>query len=211
MTFSGIPIAALDFYDDLEMDNTKEFWTANKAVYDESVRGPIEALAAALEPEFGKAKIFRPYRDVRFAADKTPYKTNQGAVFGGSSVYFHISAAGLFVAGGFWRMTSAQIGRLRNAVADDVKGPELEKILATLEKKGFEIGGEQLKRVPPGFDKEHPRAERLKFKSITAHRELGAPEWLSTKKAQTEIAKALRAFGPMNEWLEANVGRELDM
>ena len=77
--FAGFPVAALDFYDDLEVDNTKSFWTAHKQVYDECVKAPMTAFCAALESEFGPAKVFRPYRDVRFAKDKTPYKTHQGA------------------------------------------------------------------------------------------------------------------------------------
>ncbi|HXH80025.1 DUF2461 family protein [Nocardioides sp.] len=63
MSFTGFPVAALDFYDDLEMDNTRSFWEANKAVYDESVAAPMKALTDALQPEFGAAKAFRPYRD----------------------------------------------------------------------------------------------------------------------------------------------------
>src|SRR5437868_7341896 len=65
--FTGFPEAALDFYDDLEMDNTKSFWEAHRTVYDEAVAAPMKALVDALEPEFGTAKVFRPYRDVRFA------------------------------------------------------------------------------------------------------------------------------------------------
>lgn len=68
--FDGIPLAALDFYEDLENDNSKSFWTKHKHVYEESVRAPLESLAAELAPEFGPAKLFRPYRDVRFAKDK---------------------------------------------------------------------------------------------------------------------------------------------
>jgi uncharacterized protein (DUF2461 family) len=64
--FTGIPEAALDFFDDLELDNTKSFWTAHKHVYDDAVKAPLEALLTELAPEFGKAKMFRPYRDVRF-------------------------------------------------------------------------------------------------------------------------------------------------
>jgi len=78
MSFTGIPVAALDFYEDLENDNSKAFWTAHKDVYDEQVKAPLVALAAALGPEFGDGKFFRPYRDIRFAKDKTPYKTHQG-------------------------------------------------------------------------------------------------------------------------------------
>jgi uncharacterized protein (DUF2461 family) len=67
--FEGFPVAALDFYDDLELDNTKSFWAAHKDVYETCVKAPMAALVAALEPEFGTAKVFRPYRDVRFDKD----------------------------------------------------------------------------------------------------------------------------------------------
>ncbi len=70
MSFDGFPIAALDFYEDLEDDNSKTFWQAHKHVYDESVRAPMEALLLELEKPFGPAKLFRPYRDVRFSKEK---------------------------------------------------------------------------------------------------------------------------------------------
>ena len=207
MTFTGIPVAALDFYEDLEADNSKAFWTAHKHVYDESVRAPIEALIAALAPEFGSAKLFRPYRDVRFAKDKTPYKTHQGAWFGDSARYVHISAAGLFVAAGYWETASAQVDRLRRAVADDVAGGQLERALAEVRKRSLVVGGEQITRVPAGYDKEHPRADLLRYKTLTVSREFGAPAWLATKRAQTEIVKAWRAMSPVVDWLDTHVGR----
>jgi uncharacterized protein (TIGR02453 family) len=207
MAFTGIPLAALDFYDDLEADNSKAFWTAHKPVYDEAVRAPLEALGAALAEEFGAPKVFRPYRDVRFAKDKTPYKTNQGVYFADSSRYLHITAAGLFVAGGYWDTSSPQVARLREAVADDVSGPRLEQAIAAVTKAGFEIGGDRLSRVPTGYDKEHPRGELLKHKSLTGHAELGAPAWLSTKRAVTEVTKRFRALAPLVDWLDDNVGR----
>lgn len=208
MAFTGIPVAALDFYEDLEADNTKSFWTAHKHIYDEQVRAPLEALAIGLEPEFGAPKFFRPYRDVRFAKDKTPYKTHQGMWFGESSRYLHISAAGLFVAAGYWDTSPAQVDRLRRAVADDVSGPGLVRAVASVAKAKFELGGHQLTRVPSGYPKDHPRAELLKYKSLTAHREFGCPAWLSTVKARTEIAKAFRGVAPMVAWLDTHVGRD---
>jgi uncharacterized protein (DUF2461 family) len=69
VSFEGFPVAALDFYDDLEVDNTRSFWEAHKHVYAEAVLAPMKALTAALEPEFGTAKIFRPYREVQFSAN----------------------------------------------------------------------------------------------------------------------------------------------
>jgi uncharacterized protein (TIGR02453 family) len=207
VSFTGIPVAALDFYEDLEADNTKAFWTAHKWIYDEQVKAPLEALATALEPEFGTPKMFRPYRDVRFAKDKTPYKTHQGVHFAESARYLHISAAGLFVAAGYWDTSPAEVDRLRRAVAEDVSGPALERAIASVRKAKFELGGHQLTRVPPGFPKDHPRAELLRYKSLTAHREVGCPAWLATKRAQAEITKALRAVTPLVTWLETHVGR----
>jgi len=205
--FNGIPVEALDFYEDLENDNSKTFWTAHKHVYDGSVRAPLEALGEALAAEFGTPKVFRPYRDVRFAKDKTPYKTNQGVYFGDSARYLHISAAGLFVAGGYWDTSSPQVAKLREAVADDRTGPMLEKAIAAVTKAGFEIGGDRLSRVPTGYDKEHLRAELLKHKSLTGHAELGSPAWLSTKKAVAEVTKRFRALSPLVDWLDDHVGR----
>jgi uncharacterized protein (TIGR02453 family) len=207
VTFTGIPVAALDFYEDLENDNSKTFWTAHKHVYDESVRGPLEELGAALAQEFGPPKVFRPYRDVRFAKDKTPYKTNQGVFFGDSARYLHVSAAGLFVAGGYWDTSSPQVTKLREAVADDRTGSQLEKAMTAVRKAGFEIGGNSLSRVPNGYPKDHPRADLLKHKSLTGHRELGAPAWLPTKKALAEVTKAFRSLTPLVDWLDDHVGR----
>ena len=105
VSFAGFPVAALDFYEDLETDNTKSFWEAHKRVYDESVKAPMMALTAELEPEFGAAKVFRPYRDVRFAKDKTPYKTHQGAFVAAgprTGWYVQVSARGVRTGAGFY-------------------------------------------------------------------------------------------------------------
>ena len=205
--FEGIPVIALDFYEDLEADNSKAFWQAHKPIYDEHVRAPMEALTTELEKEFGTGKLFRPYRDVRFAKDKTPYKTHQGVWFGETSVYVQVSASGLFLAAGYWQTSSAQIGRLRRAVDDDVAGSQLERAVNAVRRKGFQIGGDQITRVPSGFDRDHARADLLRHKTLTAHREVGAPAWLSTKQARAEIAKAWRSSNPLVAWLDTHVGR----
>ncbi len=208
MTFGGVPVAALDFYEDLEADNSKAFWTAHKSVYEESVKAPMLELAALLGPEFGEGKFFRAYRDIRFSKDKTPYKTHQGVVFHDSSRYLQISAAGLFVGGGYWHTSSDQVARLRRAVADDLAGTALEKALASVTKSGLNVHGEQLTRVPSGFDKDHPRADLLRYKALTCGREFGAPKWLATKRAYAEIAKAWRAMSPLVDWLDKHVGHD---
>jgi uncharacterized protein (TIGR02453 family) len=169
-----ISAGALDFYDDLELDNSKSFWTAHKATYESAVKAPMLALMAGLESEFGTAKVFRPYRDVRFAKDKSPYKTNQGAFVPtgpATGWYVEIAAHGVRVGVGFYEAASDRLTRIRSAIADDRTGRQLDKILARLQKQQWQLGGETLKTAPRGYDASHPRIELLRHKSIT----LGKP------------------------------------
>src|ERR1700689_3830898 len=131
MAFSGWPEEALDFYDGLAADNCKSYWTAHKAVYDEKILHPMAELAEELAGEFGEPKIFRPYRDVRFSRDKTPYKTHIGAVIGGTG-YIQLSAEGLGAGAGMWQLSPEQLARYRAAVASDRAGAELERITAVI-------------------------------------------------------------------------------
>ena len=182
--FTGFPVAALDFYDDLELDNTRSFWAAHKETYETAVKAPMAALVAELEDEFGPAKIFRPYRDVRFAKDKTPYKTHQGAYVALSSAigwYVQVSAPGVRVGAGFYDADSARLASYRAAVADDRTGPELEKILRKLTKAGWEVGGDRLKTSPRGYDADHPRIELLRHKSLTIGRNYGFEPFIHTR------------------------------
>ena len=99
MTFEGFPDEGLVFYEGLEADNSKTYWTQHRPVYESCVRAPLQALTDELADEFGPAKLFRPYRDVRFSNDKTPYKTHQGAVVeppgrGAGAWYVQVSADG---------------------------------------------------------------------------------------------------------------------
>ncbi|MGY2029640.1 DUF2461 domain-containing protein [Nocardia gipuzkoensis] len=207
--FTGFPLAGPDFYEDLEADNSKAFWTAHKQIYDEAVLAPMKALVAELEPDFGPAKIFRPYRDVRFTKDKSPYKTAQGAVVRaapGAGWYVQINAAGLYVGGGFYQGSPDQLAQLRATIDDDVRGPELAAILTELAAAGFTIGGEKLKTKPKGYDADHPRIDLLRHKSITCGREFGAPAWLETPRAAKEVRAAWEKMRPLVEWLAAVVG-----
>jgi len=95
--FKGWPAEALEFYEGLEADNTRTYWLAHKPDYDDLVRAPMQALLDELAPAWGAGKIFRPYRDVRFSADKTPYKTHIGARLEGGG-YIQLGADGLAAA-----------------------------------------------------------------------------------------------------------------
>jgi uncharacterized protein (TIGR02453 family) len=207
MAFSGIPFAALDFYEDLEADNSKSWWVAHKQLYEQFVKAPLEALAEELAPEFGTAKLFRPFRDVRFARDKTPYKTHQGVYCAESHRYLHIGAAGLYVSGGMFHLESDQIQRYRRAVADEIAGGALLKAAGAAERAKLVVGGEQLTRIPSGYAKDHPREAELRRKSVTASREFGSPRWLETARTKTEVLTTWRSMQPLIDWLDKNVGR----
>lgn len=207
MTFEGFPERALDFYEGLAADNTKAYWTDHRATYDRDVKAPMEALLARLEPEFGPAKFFRPYRDVRFSKDKTPYKEHAGAVVhGDATLYVQFGADGLYVAGGYWRVETDQALRLRAAIADDVRGPQLVALLDRLVGEGWSIGGERYKRVPKPYDAAHPRADLLHHKSLTASQPLEPGEWLHTSECADRVAGLWRALLPLAAWLRTRVG-----
>lgn len=206
--FTGFPVAALDFYDDLEVDNTKAFWEKHKAVYDASVKAPMTALCAALEPEFGPAKIFRPYRDVRFAKDKTPYKTHQGAfvrVGEATGWYVEVSPRGVRTGAGFYEASSGRPAAFRAAVAHDRFGPELERVLAQLAEQDFEIGGDRLKTTPRGYDAGHPRIELLRHRSLTVGHQLGFEPVIHTPELLDLVRDDWRALRPLVEWVAEHV------
>jgi uncharacterized protein (TIGR02453 family) len=205
MTFSGWPEQALDFYEDLENDNSKSFWTAHKAIYDEAVLRPMTELTEELADEFGEAKIYRPYRDLRFSADKTPYKTNIGASIG--AAYIQLSASGLAAGNGMYHMASDQLERYRQAVANDLSGHELERTIAELASNGYEsLGRDNLKKAPRGFPGDHPRIELLKYKGLIAWHEWPVEPWLSTPKAKDYVREFLIATRPLSDWLYGHVG-----
>ncbi len=208
MQFTGFPVAALDFYDDLEVDNSKSFWDAHRAVYEEAVKAPMTALIDALVPEFApdgqSAKIFRPYRDVRFAKDKTPYKTHQGAfVAAGPAMgwYVELSPRGVRVGGGFYEASGERLAAVRDAIADDRTGPQLQRLLTKLERSGFEIGGEQLKTAPRGYDKEHVRIDLLRRKQIIAGQLYGFEKLIHSPELLDRVREDWRALKPLMAWL----------
>ncbi|MGN6253256.1 MAG: DUF2461 domain-containing protein [Marmoricola sp.] len=206
--FTGFPVAAFDFYDDLELDNTKSFWEAHKGIYAASVRAPMVALTGALAAEFGAAKVFRPYRDVRFARDKTPYKDHQGAFVAAAPAtgwYVEIAAPGFRVGAGFYHAEPADLARIRTGFTDERRGAELEQLLAQLQAAGFERGGETLRTAPRGYDASHPRIDLLRHRSLTLGRSYGFDEAIHTPDLLDRVRDDWRTLRPLVEW----VAREL--
>ena len=205
MTFRGWPAEALEFYEGLLADNSKTYWTANKATYDDLVRAPMVALLEELEPEFGPARIYRPYRDVRFSKDKSPYKTQIAASFerGG---YIRLSADGLGAGAGIYMFSPEQLRRFRSAVDQDSSGAALVGVIADLRKQGIGVSShDELVRVPAGFAKDHPRADLLRYKDLVAWRDWPVAAWLGTAKTKTKLQEFFRTCAPLNDWLGKHV------
>ncbi len=127
MSFQGWPAAALEFFEGLEADNSKSYWQAHKDVYEHAVKAPMDELLTELEPEFGEGRLFRPYRDIRFSKDKTPYKTSIAATIGEG--YVNLSADGLRVGAGMYHMAPDQLERYREAVSAGTTGERLAAIV----------------------------------------------------------------------------------
>ena len=209
--FTGFPDEGLVFYESLEADNSRTYWTEHRRDYETHVRAPMLALTEELTAEFGTPKLFRPYRDVRFSHDKTPYKAHQGAVLhrdgaGAGSLYVQVSAEGLLVSGGCWRLQADQVQRYRRAVADDVQGERLHGEVERLRAAGFSIDGDQLVRAPRGHAVDHPRIALLRHKSLHASRAWEPADWLQERAALDRVRDAWRQFAGLNQWLADNVG-----
>ena len=208
-SFRGWPDAALQFYRDLEADNTRAFWLAHKDTYEGDVRAPFEALSELVAEEFGPLKVFRPNRDVRFSKDKSPYKTRCYAATegeGGEAYYVELSANGLVLASGYWMMANDQLDRYRRAVDDDRAGPALEHILTELAAQKLVNESPGLKTAPKGYPRDHPRVEMLRHKRVAVMRRHPPARWLSTPAAYDRIVEVWRAARPMNAWLAEHVG-----
>ncbi len=182
MTFAGFGPNALPFFKALKFHQSREWFEANRETYESAVKGPMgdlvedvaERLIQAKIPIKGdrKSSLFRIHRDVRFSANKDPYKTNSGVVLSRSGnkndpglLYFHLSPEGCFFAAGFYAPDPVKLARLRTAATRSPKG--FKAMAAKLKKTGLALSIEDsLKRAPRGFeaiqDPEIAAATRLK-------------------------------------------------
>lgn len=209
MGFEGFGDYAVDFYEGLAADNSKAYWTDHKAIYEEQIRGPMLALLAELEAEFGAGKIFRPHRDVRFSGDKSPYKTHCGAVIHlpAAAFYTQLGADGLLVAGGAYHWSADQLARYRVAVDAERSGEELRHLLATVPgSAGMQRGGELLRSRPRGSPVDHPRLDLLRHRSLYLWRSWQPDEVLHQRACLERVRDGWRISRPLTNWLASYVG-----
>ncbi|UDY34854.1 DUF2461 domain-containing protein [Dermatobacter hominis] len=207
--FRGFPAAALEFFDDLEADNTKEWFHAHRDVYDRAVKAPMAALVQELEPEFGPMTLSRPNRDVRFARGRGPYKLEvyaRSRRHDGAGWYVQLMADGLFAGGGIYMPDREQLARLRAAIADDRTGAELVDVVAGLEADGVELMRDgALRTAPRGWPADHPRIELLRLVHLAGGRRFPVRRWLHTAAARDRVVETWRSLQPLVDWIGANV------
>ncbi len=211
--FAGFRPEAFDWFAGLQADNSKRFFTAHRDVYERAVRGAVEAMLEELADEHGgHVRMFRQNRDVRFSADKSPYKTETYGLIverpdSRASLYAQLSAAGLFAGTGYHFLAADQLSRFRDAVLDATAGPELERAVATVHAAGVETFGEALKTAPRGYPRDHPRIELLRHKGLSAGRRLErGGKGIARAAALGHCRATWRVCAPLNEWLDAQVG-----
>jgi uncharacterized protein (TIGR02453 family) len=207
-TTSGFSPKATRFFQDLEENNSREFWTAHSEIYEREVKRPMSELLESLPEQYQPFRLFRMNRDLRFTKDKSPYKTHLGAISdaGGRDYYLHLDGTGLMAAAGKYMMEPDQLERYRTAVDDDSTGQALARILADLEAQSIQtdIGEPTLKSAPRGYAKDHPRVELLRRKGLIGYRTLTGAKLRSG--VRDFVVETFEACRPLVAWLGQHVG-----
>ena len=220
--FEGFADGKARFFKALAKKNDRAWFLAHKAEFEEGWNAPMKLLLADVREaidrgyahcDLDEPRVFRIFRDVRFAKDKSPYKTHIGGYIplkrGGKkatdlpmALYFHVGATETFGAAGHYMMEPESLERFRQAIADEKRGRELLKILASLAKKGFLADShEKLKRVPKGYDPDHPRADLLKRKGLVVSFPKVPAGLLATSRLTKWLAGGCKTAAPLVEWL----------
>ena len=229
--FPGFRPEALGFFRRLARHNTREWFERNRPVYQREVRDPLRALVeemdvrlARIAPELvgdPRRSIFRIHRDVRFSADKSPYKTNAACQFyhrdagrgagqdaegAGAGLYFQLADGECFVAGGICMPARPALEKIREALADDPSA--LDRIVtAPAFRRRFKAITEEamLTRLPRGYQNGHPAARWLRYKSFTAYRALTDRE-IESPRLPATLARDFAALEPLVRWLNGAIG-----
>ena len=193
------------FFVGLQVNNSKAYFESHRKQYEQDVKAPMVALLADLESEFGAARLSRPNRDIRFSADKSPYKTNiyASASAGG---YVALDADGLVVGGGRYMMEPSELASYRAAVAAKGSGEKIAAIVSALRAKGYGVEGQELKRVPPPHPQDHPRGDLLKHKRLIYWRRWEIAPWIATSKARERVRQAWHDGADLDAWLGRYLG-----
>jgi uncharacterized protein (TIGR02453 family) len=201
------PPEALDFLRELEDNNEREWFKANRARYDAYLLGPARSLAEGLS-ELGEPHFFRPYNDTRFHM-RPPIKEQLGVAigYGGAGGYYvELSLDGLLVAAGLHHPAPDQLARFRDAIDDGRRAGAFEHAVRTAAAAGLTLVEPELKRAPRGYPNDHPRVDRLRLKNVTVGRRHALEGWLHEPACVDRVRAELEAARPLVAWLAKHVG-----
>jgi len=201
------PPEALEFLRDLEDNNDRDWFKANRGRYDNYLLEPARALAEQLL-HLGEPHYFRPYHDTRFHS-RPPIKEQLGVAVGygaAGGFYFELSLDGLFVAAGLHRPASDQLERFRALVDDARRAKGFEKAVAAAQAAGLQGAESELKRAPRGYAPDHPRVDLLRLKTLTVSQRHPLRRWLHTRECDKRVIAQLEAAKPLVSWLAEHVG-----
>jgi uncharacterized protein (TIGR02453 family) len=195
------------FFLGLKVNNSKAYFESHRKQYEHDVKAPMVALLADLEPEFGQGRLSRPNRDIRFSANKSPYKTNLYATTSAGG-YLALDSDGLVAGGGRHMFDPSQLAGFRKAVEAKASGDKLASIVSALRAKGYDVEGQELKRVPPPHPQDHPRGDLLKHKTLFYWRRWPLEPWIATPKARERVRQAWHDGADLEAWLARHLGDE---
>ncbi len=202
--FTGFPGEAIEFFKGLEANNNRDWFQAHKDQYERACREPMKDLMSELEPRLGPSKTSRINRDMRFSHGRSPYKTHLAAGVGG--FYISLSAEGLYVGTGMYKPDPPVLARFRAAIDAKASGPELQKIVTALRRKGYHVDThESLTSAPKGYSVDHPRIDLLRMKDIFGGKSFPPGPSLASRKAFDAITRVMADIEPLKTWLDRNV------
>lgn len=212
--FRGFDKDAIAFLHELTIEMNREWFEANKdrykRVWVEPLTELLDTVAGKLATTYKPVKltphVFRIYRDTRFSKDKAPYKTHVAGVLRagnvGSGMYFHVETGEEWVGAGTYFFEDDRLPKWRRLVAADRTGKEIAGIVAKLRKQGYEVGGhEDYKKVPRPYPADHPRAEFLKMRGLTAAFPQMPKGMLHRAELASWIVEHAKRVAPMVKWL----------
>jgi len=219
--FSGFPKESIQFFADLALNNSKEWFNDHKQDYEKYVLEPSRAFVIDLGEQLQELSpdiqaipvvnksLFRLNRDVRFSKDKSPYKTNLGIFFWEGirkrmecpGFYFHIEIDDLMLGGGMHVFPKDMIEPYRKAVVDKAGGAELNKVIKILAKDKLQVSGQHYKRVPQGYDQDHPNSDLLKHNGLYTMVETKLPKAFFSEKLIDFCFKNFKKMYPLHEWI----------
>lgn len=217
-SFEGFSPEALIFLEDLENNNDREWFADHKRIYETEIKQPAAAFCEVMEAGLAqrtgtphRSKVFRIHRDVRFSKDKRPYNAHLHIAFtpkstlkGPPMLFFGLGTNQLSLGCGVFAFDKAELETFRHRVIGP-EGAKLAKILKAQEDTGMRLSAPALKRVPAGFDKEHPRAELLRQKGLGVWLDFLDRSWVTGPNAVSRTLDEFDRLRPVSDWLLRNL------